>query len=246
MSVKKFENLYSGQRCFIIGNGPSLKDTNLDLIKNEYSFAMNRIRMIFNQTSWRPTFYSCTTTNINREDWKKDIYYMQNLDIPFFIWDKLVEEAEDFKFSKNTHLLNCSNGDQVTDVANDDWWSWDPNKRVTKFGSSIVVSFQLAAYMGFKEIYLLGTDLNFKDSFFQKLLKNIGLKEFSQKFDKNHFDSSYGTPGLPSHSLNKNMLSVHKLINKKTKLAGIKVYNSTIGGSLDIYERVNLEDIDLK
>ena len=246
MSIKKFKNLYSGQRCFIIGNGPSLKKTDLDLIKNEFSFAMNRIRMIFDQTIWRPTFYSCTTTNIHRQDWKKDIFYMQNFDIPFFIWDKLAEETSDFKFTKNTFLLNCSNGEQVTDDANDDWWSWDPSRRVTKFGSSIVVSFQLAAYMGFKEIYLLGTDLNFKDSNIQKLLKKIGLKEFSQKFDKNHFDNSYGTPGLPSNALNQNMLSVHKLINKMTKSAGIKVYNSTKGGELEIYERICLEDIDLK
>ena len=36
-----------GKRVFLIGNGPSLNKTNLDLIKNEYSIAMNRISLIY-------------------------------------------------------------------------------------------------------------------------------------------------------------------------------------------------------
>jgi hypothetical protein len=243
MNLKTFEKKHLGERCFIVGNGPSLKNTNLDLIKNEYSFAMNRISMIFDFTEWRPSYYSCTTTNIHRPDWKDDIYKIQSLDIPFFIWDRLVKESKDFVQNDNTFLLNCSDGEEVTNNPKEEWWSWDANERVTKFGSSIVVSFQLAVYMGFKEIYLLGTDLNFKETSFQKLLKRLGLKEFSQKFDTNHFNSSYGTPGLPSSVLNSNMLSVHELIDKMTKSCGVKVFNSTIGGNLEIYNRVQLESL---
>lgn len=243
MNVKKFKNKHLGERCFIVGNGPSLKNTNLDLIKNEFSFAMNRISMIFDFTEWRPSYYSCTTTNIHRAEWKKDIYKIQNLDIPFFVWDKLVNESKDFVIDDNTFFLNCSDGEQVTNSPKEDWWSWDPSERVTKFGSSIVVSFQLAVYMGFKEIYLLGTDLNFKETSFQKFLKTLGLNEMSQRFDTNHFSSSYGTPGLPSSVLNLNMLSVHELIDKMTKSCGVKVYNSTIGGNLEIYKRVELETL---
>ena len=76
MNVKKFKNKHLGERCFIVGNGPSLKNTKLDLIKNEFSFAMNRISMIFDFTEWRPSYYSCTTTNIHRAEWKKDIRIM--------------------------------------------------------------------------------------------------------------------------------------------------------------------------
>jgi len=43
--------------------------------------------------------------------------------------------------------------------------------------------------------------------------------------------------------LNSNMLSVHELIDKMTKSCGVKVFNSTIGGNLEIYNRVQLESL---
>ena len=50
---------YKGKRCFVIGNGPSLRAEDLELIKNEITFAANRINVIFSETSWRPTYYFC-------------------------------------------------------------------------------------------------------------------------------------------------------------------------------------------
>ncbi len=45
--LKKYQNLYNGKRCFVIGNGPSLKNTDLSLLKDEYAFGMNRIYLAF-------------------------------------------------------------------------------------------------------------------------------------------------------------------------------------------------------
>lgn len=59
---KYLKSLYrtkQGKRCFIIGNGPSLTAQDLDKLKNEDSFAFNRIFYIFNQTDLRPTYYMC-------------------------------------------------------------------------------------------------------------------------------------------------------------------------------------------
>ena len=41
--IKVFKNKHDGQRCFIIGNGPSLTAEDLNLLKNEVTFAANRI-----------------------------------------------------------------------------------------------------------------------------------------------------------------------------------------------------------
>ena len=48
---------YKGQRCFIVGNGPSLNLEDLNKLKNEKTFAFNRIYYIFDKTEWRPSFY---------------------------------------------------------------------------------------------------------------------------------------------------------------------------------------------
>ena len=50
----KYKDKHKGCRVFIVGNGPSLNKTNLDLIKDEFSIGMNRISLLFNKTKWKP------------------------------------------------------------------------------------------------------------------------------------------------------------------------------------------------
>jgi hypothetical protein len=55
--LKSFKNIHEGKRCFIIGNGPSLKTEDLEKLKNEYTFAANKIYVVFDETDWCPTYY---------------------------------------------------------------------------------------------------------------------------------------------------------------------------------------------
>ena len=48
---KKYKDLHKGKRVFLVANGPSLLNTNLDLLENEISFAMNRVSLIYNKKS---------------------------------------------------------------------------------------------------------------------------------------------------------------------------------------------------
>jgi len=45
--VQALKDLHKGERCFIIGNGPSLKKTDLAKLRNEYTFGMNRFYLAF-------------------------------------------------------------------------------------------------------------------------------------------------------------------------------------------------------
>src|SRR5574341_209049 len=38
---------HKGKRAFIIGNGPSLRQTDLSKLRNEFTFGMNRIYLLF-------------------------------------------------------------------------------------------------------------------------------------------------------------------------------------------------------
>ena len=60
-----------GKRIFLVGNGPSLNDMNLDLLENEYSIAMNRIELIYPKTKWRPTYYIFCSSNCEDNRWGK-------------------------------------------------------------------------------------------------------------------------------------------------------------------------------
>ena len=58
-----------GKRIFLVGNGPSLNNMNLDLLENEYSIGMNRIELLYPTTKWRPTHYIFTSSNCQDSKW---------------------------------------------------------------------------------------------------------------------------------------------------------------------------------
>jgi hypothetical protein len=231
MDIQEWKNKYGGKRVFLVGNGPSLNDTNLDLIENELSFGMNRISLIYEQTKWRPTFFICTTTNVRRPTWHADIMDTVNTGIPTFAWSLLKQDIGDVS---SVHFMSCSHGNKVVKEGKEvpaDYWSDDISNRVCKFGTSMLPAYQIAAYMGFKKIYLLGCDLGFR------------LKSRKSDKDPNHFDPKYGTPGATPSQLNSIMVAAHKLAKKMCDERGIEVYNCTVGGNLELFPRVKLEDI---
>ena len=225
--ILELRQKFEGKRIFAIGNGPSLNSTQLDLIQGEYSIAMNRISLIYNQTLWRPNFFVCSTTNVKRYDWRSDIQKTMDLGIKSFIWDQIGEFLD---CHENTYLLNCEYGSEVRDDPPIDWWSNDLAKSVTKFGTSMLVALQICNYLGFQEVYLLGCDLAFKN-----------YKDGDK--DLNHFSSEHGTPGLDYENLNRNMMAAHKLALKASSLTEMTIYNATPSGALEIYPRVSLTDV---
>jgi len=55
--IKQLKNIHKDERCFIIGNGPSLSTNDLDLIKEEISFSCNMIYELLDKTNWKPYYY---------------------------------------------------------------------------------------------------------------------------------------------------------------------------------------------
>ncbi|MGH7214240.1 MAG: hypothetical protein ACREIT_05710, partial [Tepidisphaeraceae bacterium] len=222
-------------------NGPSLIRTPLDLLAGEYTFAMNRIALIYEKTIWRPSFFVCTTTNITRETWKRDIHQTMSLGGPCFIWDKLAEHVAGFD---NVAMLHCTHGEHIVPEAPDEWWSHDCAERVCKFGTSMLVALQLATYMGFNPIYLVGCDLGFqKDPTQRRRSDPEPAPDVPKQTDPNHFHPDYGTPGCTAEQLNMNMRAAHELTLRATRKVGVTVYNATVGGQLDIYPQATFDEL---
>ncbi len=57
ISISRFKNKYSGKRCFIVGNGPSLNKLDLKKLDGEYTFAVNGIFYKTEEMGFVPTFY---------------------------------------------------------------------------------------------------------------------------------------------------------------------------------------------
>jgi len=57
--LQTYHDRYKGKRCFVIGNGPSLKNTDLSKLSGEYTFGMNRIYLMFPELGFPTSFLVC-------------------------------------------------------------------------------------------------------------------------------------------------------------------------------------------
>lgn len=130
--MKEWKNRFKG-RCWIVGNGPSLDVSVID----GYSFATNRIAMIYNSTPWRPTFYYSHVIPYH-DKWLADVERSIALGIPCFLHERL-KFLGDYK--------------NVT---------WIPDEKY--HGLSGLTMAKIATYMGFDELEFIGHDGNFKSS----------------------------------------------------------------------------------
>ena len=139
------------QRCFIIGNGPSLNSEDLNLLKNEVTFACNRFFNIYDL--WNPTIYFCQDPTIL----KNNLSFINDYNVKF----KMISPA--LKITKKY----CSES-IFYQVNRKLYFKGKPPQFATDFSSGIYEGYsvvfsmiQAAVLLGFKEIYLLGVDFNY-------------------------------------------------------------------------------------
>lgn len=230
--LKQLKNIHKGERCFVIGNGPSLTSSDLDLIKDEFSFAANRVFYIFEKTKWRPTYYCAQDTEVVKDIANTLDVMIDNSTMLFII--SICRSFIPKRIRDNNKVLFFRA--KFVNAYDDRLFSNKIENYIFGGGSVTYASIQLAAYMGFSEIYLLGVDHNYN----------------SASFSNGHLDSedvknSY-FEGMPSNivmnapNTDNSTLSFIKA-KEWADANGIKIMNATRGGKLEVFPRIRLEDI---
>lgn len=198
--LESFMNKYDGERVFLIGNGPSLAETPLEKLDDEYTVGMNKINHIYEDTDWRPTFYVLSQQRLTRTNVKKFAQENIGLGIPCFFnschknefgntgniqylnIDTVINGSVDSEF--NLHETPLEEVEEI-DVENlYEFWSDDITEKVFSYHTMYCV-LQLVFYMGFDEIYLIGCDLGF-EYHDPHMIFQSGLDPL--QFDRNSFD----------------------------------------------------------
>lgn len=231
--LKKYHNKHKGERCFIVANGPSLRSEDLELLhsKGEVTFAMNRIFKIFPQTNWRPTYYVCEDELI-AADCQKEINEIPAKEkfIPIEIkwWHNInIENAIHFHLNYSLEY-ECEYG-----------FSADISHQVECARTVTCSCMQIAAYMGFSEIYLIGVDHNF-----QKIIDENG-NIVEDKTVKDYFVEGYDADIKESvvHNTGHTTKS-YMNIKKYCDINGTPtIYNATRGGKLEVFQRVDFDSL---
>jgi len=70
--LPRLKDIHKGRRAFIIGNGPSLRQTDLSKLKNEFTFGLNRIYLLFPELGFHTT-YLVSINDLVIEQFKDEI-----------------------------------------------------------------------------------------------------------------------------------------------------------------------------
>jgi len=181
--MKQFKDKHKGERCFILGNGPSLNDVDFELLKDEVVFGTNGI--FYNDYRFTPTYYVAVNPLI-LEQFDSEIRMLETVK---FISNSASTDALRKAWSPMPFVLDTTERTPGFQV--------DAEKPMWEGYTVTYVCLQLAYYMGFKEVILLGLDHYYGET---------GTPNTEQVFegvDEHHFRSDYftgkkwHTPDLP-------------------------------------------------
>lgn len=225
--ISKLKDSYKGKRCFLIATGPSLTFDDLDKLKGEICFCVNSIVKILDQMTFTPNFIGIQDAGV----YSKIGDLIESSTIPHvFMTDILYQQHCKHKGNKNYILYpkyNCRHSSHGDKRPLSSGFSDDVSK-VVYDGYSITYSLlQIAVYMGFTEIYLLGCDCS-----------------YDVKSGKHHFVES-GFYDKTASSVGERMIYAYQVAHDYlTKYRpDVKVYNATRGGMLNVFPRKTIDDV---
>ena len=215
-----YRDRHRGERCFIIGNGPSLNQTDLSLLKDEISFGMNRIYLMFEELGF-PTTYFFAINTLVIEQCAMEI---RALPIPKFLtW----------------RSRRWTSGDPGTIFVDTDYrgleaFSTDLTGRVFEGGTLTYVALQAAYWMGFQEVILVGIDHRYLTQ------GRANATVVSRGEDPNHFHPGYFGRGfrwqLPDLEASERS---YQLARAAFEADGRRIVDATVGGQLEVFPKVD-------
>lgn len=231
--IKKLENKYAGKRCFVIGNGPSLTPSDLDMITGEISIASNKIFEIFSSTKWRPLFYFC----LDPVCYSNNAVAIEHMECE----NKFIRYygEKNKELNKNMHYVCIGSERYVINISRykKKNISIDCAKNFSRAFTITTTAIEFAIYMGFKEIYLIGIDHNFPLSIDQK-----GKKKTNSNI-KSHFYVVGNEDSRENFTYIDATTSCYEAYRDYANENGITIKNASRNSKLEVFEKVLLEDI---
>ena len=223
--LQQFKNIHKGKRCFIVANGPSLKKTDLTLLKNEITIGMNRIYLLEKVNGFKPTYLVSSDMPTQLKQFTKE--YNEIDHIRFYNWNarKLFDENENLIFL-DARFSRRFGKDLI-------------KERIGNSKSVAYACLHLAYYMGFEEVILIGKDHSYNTNG----INNKRLVE-STGNESNHFIEGYYKKGMkwgiPDYKMEEFTYNLAKNAFEKD---GRKVFDATIDGKLDVFEKVDYQSL---
>jgi hypothetical protein len=189
--LRQLEGIHRGEDAVIIGMGPSLRPEDLDRFKGFRTFACNKIYLAFENTEWRPDYYSVCDILVaqNNRDAILNADFRDAVPIHSeYVWPELRSQRNAVHYKYGRSIAEWSPGNP-TNLSSTLVYG------VHSAGYSVIIEQILIAYvMGFQNVHVVGVDFSFSGGtptestcVSGQILKSEG--------ETNHFHPDYRKPG---------------------------------------------------
>jgi len=224
--IKKFHNIHKGERCFLIGTGPSINKTNIDLLKNEIIIGVNTLYGICDRHKLNLKYYAIADPVVWSKNYKNILSLNTILFVGFQAGKDYLSNKEEYKKYQNCEAIPIRQQERLRAVG---WKNKDLTLGAPTCHSVIAnMGLTIAYYMGFKEVYLIGVDCDYSGR---------------MHFDEGKYKKIPYRPSLNWEKVFEESFEEYRIIKDAFEKDNRKIYNSTIGGKLEVFERKSLEEI---
>ena len=235
--IYKLKNKYKGERVFLIGNGPSLNITPLYLLKNEYTIGFNRFNIMFERLNWKPNFY-VAVDSVVAKDMANEINEITPLVDYAFFPDVHTDGTNFKKFIKkrgNIVWVKPGFGNFLSELP-----------KIVLGGTVSFAAIQILTFLGFKEIILIGVDMNYKIHSTVESKEGTTIKA-KYDDDPNHFDPRYFGSNRSYHQPDKlalsSMFNAFEIASIYSKQNGVKIINAGYNSAVTSFPKIEFKSL---
>lgn len=215
ISLEKYRDRHKGKRCFIVATGPSLTQDDFLSLKDEVTIGVNGLCLWFEEMQQETNYFLVSDDDVYArvadtlgKTKKSEVFISERIRktqkvnkkfilFPVDIWNRFISSLKMKKFSRDFSI--CSYDEETV----------------------VFHALQLAVYMGCSEIYLLGTDCNYKQP-------KAYAVDHGKKVDQD---------------VGNKMIETYKIVKRYEQKYNFKVFNATRGGMLEVFPRVCLDEL---
>lgn len=222
-----FKDIHRGKRAFIIGNGPSLRQTDLSKLRGEFTFGLNRIYLLFPELGFHTT-YLVSINDLVIEQFRDELLAQP---MPkFFAWRSRRFFPAGMPMAElPTFIYTTYTGPR---------FARDVRGRVWEGATVTNVALQLAFHMGFGQVILIGVDHHFASR------GEANKTVVSEGDDPNHFMPNYFGRGAKWQLPDLDTSEIgYAFAREAYRKAGREVLDATVGGKLTVFPKVDYNSL---
>lgn len=219
-SLEKFRDRHQGERCFVIGCAPSLAKLEVAKLRGEWTFSVNRGYLAGQLGLPQSSYYVVGDPHTYREYWQE----IRQAPVGQRFYKANVFNLPEYQGAADREPALCVpfHNAPTMDEGN---FSADPTLGIYRGFTVVLDAVQLAYFMGFAEVYIIGCDLNYAGD--QTHVYGTGAYEQKRRND------------MPIEKVLRAMAVAGDFFQRH----GRRFANAGVGGCLDTIPRVEFSSL---